>query len=398
MKAYQPILLSASLGIGLLLSAPAQAVTVEDVPNPRFVSGGWVSDTANLISPEGETQLNQLLSDLEAQSGTEMTVVTVDETKPAASPRAFTTDLFNFWGVGKAEQDNGVVFLVSEGDRRAEVVVGYGLKAVLTQTEIELLLQREAIPDFKQENYEQGIIDASEALVNELFEPVAIASGEENSPGEALTLPNAVSRGISRNNQIPAIGSLVGLGGIAIALFGLLKKRPKLKCDRCQTDMVKMDSGETTPHLSKAQSVAVQINSAAYTGWRCPSCREVSIRRHRSYFKNGYSSCPHCQEPTVNSTRKTIRPATSRHRGRAEVSKLCKCCGYTDIETILLARLADSTASHHASHHVSSHLHNHNLGGGSSGGGGFSGGSSGGSSSGGFGGGSSGGGGGGASW
>ena len=137
---YRSWIASSSAAIAFILSPnPALAIDVQDVPNPR-TTGGWVSDTADLISPEGEAELNVLLSELEAESGAEVAVVTVEQTAPAASPRSFTTELFNYWGVGKAEEDNGVVFLISEGDRRAEVVVGYGLEDYLTQTKIESLL------------------------------------------------------------------------------------------------------------------------------------------------------------------------------------------------------------------------------------------------------------------
>jgi uncharacterized protein len=53
------------------------AVTVQDVPNPRQVYWGWVTDMANLLDSETKARLNQMLSKLEAENGTEIAVVTV---------------------------------------------------------------------------------------------------------------------------------------------------------------------------------------------------------------------------------------------------------------------------------------------------------------------------------
>ena len=125
------VTLAISLGLTLWIASmavPVLAMTVQAVPNPREMNS-WISDTQDLISPQSEATLNQQLSALEAQTGTEMTVVTVDNTSGSASPKAFATELFNTWGVGKADEDNGVLFLVSVGDRRSEVEVGFSLRS-----------------------------------------------------------------------------------------------------------------------------------------------------------------------------------------------------------------------------------------------------------------------------
>ena len=166
MKAFRQLMLAASIGVALL-SSPAQAITTEEIANPR-PSGGWVSDHADLISAESEAKINQLLTDLEAVSGTEMAVVTVADTDSFNSPKAFATELFNTWGVGKAEQNNGVLLLVSVGDHRTEVEVGSGLTTTLTQSKIEALLEENAVPAFQAGNFDQGIVATSQALVAQL--------------------------------------------------------------------------------------------------------------------------------------------------------------------------------------------------------------------------------------
>ena len=107
----QTVFLSVIASILLLMPIPSQALTVEEVPNPRKTYGGWVTDSANILSDRTEVQLNSLITALEASNGTEIAVVTVPKTAPASSPKAFATKLFNYWGVGKAGVDNGILFL-----------------------------------------------------------------------------------------------------------------------------------------------------------------------------------------------------------------------------------------------------------------------------------------------
>lgn len=76
-------------------------------------------------------------------------MVTVPETVPANSPKAFTTQLFNYWGIGKADQDNGVLFLVSTGDRRVEIETGYGIESILPDAQVGNIIDTKITPQLK---------------------------------------------------------------------------------------------------------------------------------------------------------------------------------------------------------------------------------------------------------
>lgn len=146
----------------------SQALTVEEVTNPRNDYGGWVTDMANILSDGTETELNQIITNLEQVNGTEIAVVTVPETSPADSPKAFTTELFNHWGIGKAEKDNGILFLVSTGDRRVEIETGYGIENILSDAQVGNIIDTKITPQYKQGNYDRGTLDGTEALISNL--------------------------------------------------------------------------------------------------------------------------------------------------------------------------------------------------------------------------------------
>jgi len=192
-------------------SVPSYALNLQDLPNPRQLNGTWVSDTAEMLSPTAESQLNQMIDDLERQNGSEIAVVTVLTTKPYPTPKQFTTALFNQWGIGKRGQDNGILFLVSKNDRRVEIETGYGLEDILPDAKVGRIVETQIIPRFKQEDFEGGILAGTQALISVLI-------GEEfaRSP-----------------RSVPGVVSIFLLLSIAITLWGywpLLQrtKRPLL--------------------------------------------------------------------------------------------------------------------------------------------------------------------------
>ncbi|OKH18984.1 hypothetical protein NIES593_21510 [Hydrococcus rivularis NIES-593] len=161
----QAAIFLSSLSLVVLSSLPSQALTVQEVPNPRQTNGGWVTDMADILTPKTEAQLNQMISELEANNSAEIAVVTVPETAPAASPKEFATALFNYWGIGKADRDNGVLFLISKGDRRVEIETGYGIEGILPDAKVGRIIDTEITPQFKQGNFDSGTLVGTRAII-----------------------------------------------------------------------------------------------------------------------------------------------------------------------------------------------------------------------------------------
>ncbi|MEM1167898.1 MAG: TPM domain-containing protein [Cyanobacteria bacterium P01_H01_bin.35] len=152
----------------LIHPLPSLALRVQQVSNPRQDYHGWVTDMAEILNPSTENQLNQMISDLEAKNGSEIAVVTVPETQPTETPKEFATKLFNYWGIGKKGQDNGVLFLVSVGDRRVEIETGKGIQQTLPNAKVSNIIDSKIIPEFKSGNFESGVVVGTEELVTSL--------------------------------------------------------------------------------------------------------------------------------------------------------------------------------------------------------------------------------------
>jgi uncharacterized membrane protein YgcG len=203
----------------------SQAITVQEVPNPRQVNNTWVTDKANILSDSTETQLNQMISDLEAKNGSEIAVVTVPHTKPSATPKAFGTELFNFWGIGKKGKNNGVLLLISSGERRVQIETGSGIQSILPDAKAVGIIQTEITPRFKQQDFDGGTLAETKALVNVLQTPMVNAHSQTTLP----LAPIVPSQGVKPSpipSQSPVISNSTSTGedssNLIYGLLGLL--------------------------------------------------------------------------------------------------------------------------------------------------------------------------------
>ncbi|WP_190315935.1 TPM domain-containing protein [Pseudanabaena sp. UWO310] len=146
--------------------SPIWATPIQDIPNPRKTNGTWVSDVANILSAETKSRINQRITQLEARNGSEVAVVTVPDTSPLVSPKAYATQLFNTWGIGKRGVDNGVLLLISVNERRIEIETGRGLTSRLSNAQVMQIIETKIKPEFKLQKFDQGTINGVEEIAN----------------------------------------------------------------------------------------------------------------------------------------------------------------------------------------------------------------------------------------
>jgi uncharacterized membrane protein YgcG len=152
-------------GLVITAAAPSFAIAVESVANPRRTAS-WVSDVAGILSPQTENALNTRIDRLETATSAEIMIVTIPDVKGSkATPKEFAHRLFNQWRIGKARKNNGVLLLISKGDRRVEIEVGRGLTATLTSEKVNQILAKHVTPAFKQGNYDQGAISGTDTVI-----------------------------------------------------------------------------------------------------------------------------------------------------------------------------------------------------------------------------------------
>lgn len=125
----------------------------------------YVNDFASVLSVEQKDELSKTLGDLEKQTGDQVAVVIVnkmeDEYGNTDYIEHYAVKLFEKWGMGKngtdENSDKGVLFLVSIQDRQMRIEVGYGLEPTLTDGITKNILDNFVRPEFKNQNYYEGV-------------------------------------------------------------------------------------------------------------------------------------------------------------------------------------------------------------------------------------------------
>ncbi len=148
----------------LLLSiSPIQAV---DVDYPDYI--GYVNDFAGILDDASASDLEALIAGIERNTGAEIAVVTID-TLEGITIEEYAVVLFELWGIGKAEEDNGLLILVALMERQVRIEVGYGLEGVITDLEAGRIIDEIIVPNFKEEDYSRGVYDAVVTISNQIY-------------------------------------------------------------------------------------------------------------------------------------------------------------------------------------------------------------------------------------
>ncbi len=190
------LLWSSVLAVTLML--PAGAAVALEVP---YLSGR-VNDLADLISADTETRIVAGLEEFENRTGHQIAVLTIASLEGEALEE-YSLRVAETWGLGRSEQDDGVLLLVARDDRKMRIEVGYGLEADLTDAESGRILRNILTPRFKAGDFDGGIEQGVAAIVGTL-------EGKE-------VIPPDPSRGAS---DMP-IGARLLFGGMFFLVVGM---------------------------------------------------------------------------------------------------------------------------------------------------------------------------------
>ena len=192
-----------AVAVAALVAAAVLHAAV-DVP---FLAGR-VNDTASLMSGEQRERLEATLAEIEAATGAQVAVLTIDSL--AGEPiEDFSVRVAETWKLGRRDKDDGVLILVAKDDRKMRIEVGYGLEAVLTDARCARILDEVMRPRFRAGDFSGGIADAADTIGR-------FIKGEEALPAEAV--------GGQSLQDAPWWGRLLGIGifTVVVGVFSVL--------------------------------------------------------------------------------------------------------------------------------------------------------------------------------
>lgn len=143
------------------LAAPAFALDLQ--PTDDF----YVYDGANVLSESTERTIVSQNETLYATYGAQIVVVTTNDTE-GYSLEDFTYNLFNEWGIGSAEQNNGVLLVLDIADEDYHCLQGSGIEYSLPTSTLSRILNESLEPDFAAGDYDAGVQKTFAALYSEV--------------------------------------------------------------------------------------------------------------------------------------------------------------------------------------------------------------------------------------
>lgn len=142
------ILLACVLAVGMSVSVMASAIP--DAPN------SYVLDEADVISAETEEYINEQNAALSESCGAQIVFVTVDFTGDY-STADYAYELFNKWGIGDKNENNGLLFLLVIGAEDYYALPGSGVTDIFSGGTLSTLLNDYLEEDFAVGNYDSGV-------------------------------------------------------------------------------------------------------------------------------------------------------------------------------------------------------------------------------------------------
>lgn len=143
----------------LLLNVTLFAQTFPAKPNRL------VNDYTQTLSPDQINQLEQKLVAFDDSTSTQIAVVVIRSLE-GYDVADYTQRLAESWGVGGEKNNNGVVLLVSLGDRKVTIQTGYGVEGALPDAIARRIIENEITPNFRSGDYFAGINQGTDAIIS----------------------------------------------------------------------------------------------------------------------------------------------------------------------------------------------------------------------------------------
>jgi uncharacterized protein len=147
----------------LALAALFLPVSVRALDVPKLE--GYVNDYAGMISPQARVELEGELAGFERTDSTQIVILTVPSLE-GDTIEDFGIRVADAWKIGQKNKDNGVIFIVSKGDRKTRIEVGRGLEGKLTDLMAGRIVDLVVNPRFKRGDFDGGFIAGVSALID----------------------------------------------------------------------------------------------------------------------------------------------------------------------------------------------------------------------------------------
>jgi uncharacterized protein len=182
--------------IAFVFLAKAQTYSVETVPNPKEQSNSYVSNPDSILTEDAVARINNILGELERTNSTQVAVVAIQSIGDE-EVFDFAQALFQHWGIGHKETDNGLLILLVMEKRKIRFHTGEGLEGVLPDAVCKRIQREKMVPYFASDSYsagmEEGVRDVVNILSNEEFAEEAKALVKQDTREHLIAMSSVLT-------------------------------------------------------------------------------------------------------------------------------------------------------------------------------------------------------------
>ncbi|MDR0395799.1 MAG: TPM domain-containing protein [Oscillospiraceae bacterium] len=154
-----------------------------DVPGgPTEAYQIYVNDFANRVTSADAEAMRKIGMLLEEKTGAQAAAVVVAGLDGMPMDE-YAVKLFESWGIGRADDNNGILWLLAIADREYRVEVGLGLQDTLTASRLERIIDP-AVDYFRDGDYSKGMRVAYEGLCEAAAQALGTTLAGGSSGGE----------------------------------------------------------------------------------------------------------------------------------------------------------------------------------------------------------------------
>lgn len=319
----------------LLTILALQPLHAQTFPEPETV---FVTDLADLIPADTELLISRQLENAKADRGFEMTVVTLPSLAEYSdqSIESYAKDLFNNWGVGDADHNDGVLLLVAREERETRIALGSGYPAVYDGYAAKII-RDDLRPNFSSGNFERGFLNAVSSSIDvfDLSEP-----------------PPAPVKEPLFGFQGDRIGDYIIPGFFALIAMIILRPwrwlmqawqhfRP-VYCPECRRRMTKLGNVQEKQHLDAGEILEEAMGNNAYNVWVCDIDGHITVKQTPGKRGRDARPCPKCNYRTLEIERQVHSAPSPQHAGKSRVRENCRNCDHKDSYENIIPVLAQN--------------------------------------------------------
>ena len=227
----------------------------------------YVCNPDGILSRSAVNRIDAAFRTIEDSTGIQTLVAVITDIDPDDCFE-FAHQLGEKVGVGRSSSDNGLVILLSTGERCIQFATGYGIEGVLPDALCKRVQERYMNRYFADDKWDEGMVAGAEALKEILLK------GEYADDNE-----------FGANEAIAAVSVLAGILIFLVVLIVYIDRRSR-KCPKCGHVALKQVSVST---ISRNNGVKKELITL-----KCSHCGFITSRNRTSYYSTGgHGGGPH---------------------------------------------------------------------------------------------------------